>query len=179
MIAFFLFFRPPTISFIGTSLDQSKSALPIFQPDPSSFAVNLTLKFSVNNPNVIGATLKKIEASGQSPSLPTVDIAKGVIYDVNIDSKGNTTIDFPMTVTYSSRTDPKALALSDMLNRCGLTGKAKQQIPLNYNVVITASILGIGITLPSFTSTAKFDCPLPNGFTNPLIQSVLSLLSPK
>lgn len=156
----FLIYRQPHVSVQGIKLADT-SQIPVFQPDPSSIGINLTMGINVDNPNVIGATLKKIEASGQSPSLPDVDIANGELSDVYIADKSNTTIDFPLTIKYSEKADPNRIAISDMLVRCGLTGKPKQKIPLKYRISVTVSIFGfINIPFPDYTSDATFDCPI-------------------
>jgi len=172
-VAALLLFRAPKITVQGVSLS-SASQVPIFQPDPSTVALNLTVRINVDNPNVIGATLKKILGSGQSPSLPNVDIANGEVDDVTIGSKTNTTIDFPLTIKYSEKVDPNHVALTDMLVKCGLTGQAKQKIPLKYKVATTLNVIGIGIGLPDYTSDISFDCPIPAGFNSDLVQKIIN-----
>lgn len=160
VVTAFLLYRQPHVTVQGVRL-ASTSQIPVFQPDPSSIGVNLTMAINIDNPNVVGANLRTIEASGQSPSLPDVDIANGEMSDVHIASKTNTTIDFPLTIKYSEKADPKRIALSDMLVRCGLTGKPKQKIPLKYKISVTVSVFGfISVPFPDYTSDTSFDCPI-------------------
>jgi len=168
-----LLFKAPTITVQSVNL-ASNGALPVFEPDPSTIGLNLTLIINVDNPNVIGATLQKIIATGQSPSLPNVDIANGEVDNVTIGSKANTTINFPLTVEYSSKTDPNSVALKDLITRCGLTGQAKQKIPLNYKIATTLSVFNIGIGLPAYTSSTSFDCPIPAGFNSALVSQLIA-----
>jgi hypothetical protein len=172
VLLFFLLFRQPSFKVLG--IQSTGNQIPIFQPDANTIGVNLTLNVQVDNPNVVGASLKQVLGYGQSPSLPGVDIAKGEIDDVQIAAKGSTTIAFPFTILYSEQVDKGQVALKDMIVKCGLTGQPKQQIPIKYRVDVKVSIIGIGIGLPEFSGSSQFDCPIPADFQNPLLNNLIA-----
>jgi len=169
----FLLYRQPTIQVLGISPADNNS-LGIFQPTATSLAINLTLNIAINNPNIIGATLPMVNGTGYSPELPNVPIANGSMTNIDIPAKSNTTIHFPFTLVYDEAQDSNLTALKSLLTDCGLTGQAKQNIPIMYKVDANVKVLFVTVNLPEFTGTTSFACPLPAGFSNSLLSSVLS-----
>ncbi|KAI9229057.1 MAG: hypothetical protein DHS80DRAFT_1046, partial [Piptocephalis tieghemiana] len=149
--------KVPDIKVLGVSPVQQGAAG--IRQTGDSLAVDMNLRISVDNPNVMGFSLKQVDGTGHSPLLPGVNIANGSLSDVDIPKHSNQVINFPFTVTFSTSTDPNGVILKDVVTKCGLTGQAKQPIPIAYSVKAKVRVLIVNVNVP-YDGSTTYDCPI-------------------
>ncbi|CAG8506925.1 6943_t:CDS:2, partial [Ambispora gerdemannii] len=126
----------------------------------NGFDFNFGLNISVDNPNFVGADFKSIKATAFYPG-HTTPIGGGNLTDVQIGAKANTTINFPFSINYDSSQDPGLAIVQDILLKCGFLGGPRQQISIDYTLVVSLKVLAVTVS-PSFSRTEKVDCPIKN-----------------
>ncbi|CAI2190147.1 11565_t:CDS:2 [Funneliformis geosporum] len=157
--AVLLWARPPKVEFLG--IVPSPKGLPPYEAKASGFDFNFGLKISVDNPNIVGANFKMIQATAFYPG-HSEPIGGGNLTNVKISSKGNTIIEFPFSVNYDKDIDPGFVILFDIARKCGLTGGEKEKLEIDYKLTLTIKVLLITIN-PSFDKKAMIDCPIKDG----------------
>ena len=56
--------------------------------------------------------------------------------NINFKSHTETNFDFPFTLTYELSDDTNHTVLSDLLTKCGILGGTKEDITINYKIVV-------------------------------------------
>lgn len=107
---------------------------------------------SVSNPNYFSVNFKKIKVdvrpyfpytmsfcllTFEQLTYPVDNLGVGGGEKDNIDFQAHTqtTFTFPFTLTYKESDDPNRVVLSDLLNKCGVTG-AKQNLNIKYKITV-------------------------------------------
>ncbi|OAD72297.1 hypothetical protein PHYBLDRAFT_134221, partial [Phycomyces blakesleeanus NRRL 1555(-)] len=93
------------------------------------------------------------------PNYDNLELGGGQKNDVKINSNGVTNITFPFDISIDATNGEYTPIFNDLIAKCGLTGGAKENIVVNYVVVLTLRILGIAIK-PTIRNKASFPCPL-------------------
>jgi len=115
------------------------------------------------------------KGSGYSDVLGTsAPIATTEMSNVVIPAQANTTILIPLTIIYSEAVDPQQKALKELITNCGLLGGAQKPIPLEYAVNVVVQAIIFPISLPTFSGSTQFDCPIPAGFANAEIDQLIA-----
>ncbi|KAI9011938.1 hypothetical protein CLU79DRAFT_771289 [Phycomyces nitens] len=125
----------------------------------SNLNLNFTLDIGVNNPNIESVTFESIVAKAYYPNYDNLELGGGQKEDVKINSNGVTNITFPFDISIDAANGEYAPIFNDLITKCGLTGGEKENIVVNYVVVLTLRILGIAIK-PTIRNKASFPCPL-------------------
>ncbi|CAG8594868.1 11101_t:CDS:2 [Paraglomus occultum] len=159
IITVFVLGKKPTVQFLGTT--PPPDGKPSYVNKGAALDFNLGLRFNVINPNIIGATFSRIQATAFYPNHTTA-IGGGSKDNVEIKAKSNTTLNFPFSINYNSTEDPNLEIISDIVKKCGLAGGPKQPIQINYTLKLSLKVLGIPITVSSDRDT-KIDCPIQDG----------------
>ncbi|KAJ1971515.1 hypothetical protein H4R35_005216 [Dimargaris xerosporica] len=158
LLAFFLSARSPEVNMLGVKMPTDGRQA--FSLDGDNLVFNFDLRFSVENPNFLGADIKELDGTGYWPSLPDVPMGTGSLKNIHIDKRSNTTIDFPVTLRYDPAKDPKRVVLNDLVRKCGLSGK-REPLKINYKVDVHVKVLAITVS-PTIEDSATFDCPIPD-----------------
>lgn len=66
---------------------------------------------------------------------------------------------FPFAIQYNPTYDTDQSVLSDLAEKCGLTGGPKSDITIDYTITFQAKVLVITVN-PTISSSATFACPL-------------------
>nr|CAG8587832.1 11567_t:CDS:2 [Entrophospora candida] len=152
-----IFGKKPQVEFL--ELGPSPNNVEAYVKTPTGFDFNVGLKIRVNNPNIIGATFSFINVDAFYPNFDK-SIGGGNLTNVNIESRGNTTINFPFSIHYDKEIDPNFAILLDIASKCGLIGSSgKQKITINYTVSLSLKVL---ISFPPYSvkRQVNIDCPL-------------------
>jgi len=156
-----IFGKQPQVDFL--EIGQSPNNVEPYVKTPTGFDFNVGLKIRVNNPNIIGATFSLINVVAFYPNFDK-SIGGGNLTDVKIESRGNTTINFPFSIRYDKDIDPNFAILLDIASKCGLIGSTtKQKITIDYTVSLSLKILVISFPPYSVKRQANIDCPLQDG----------------
>ncbi|KAG0255544.1 hypothetical protein DFQ27_006198 [Actinomortierella ambigua] len=146
-------FKLPQVDFVGMSQQ------PQFTFNQgNTFAASMTAAIRVQNPNPIGFTFDKITAKAYYPGYAP-QIGGGEVSNARFPSKATTDLNFPLNATYSATQDPGYTVVSDIANRCGLTGGQLQKLQINYDLTLTLNIVGINISPTIKNQHVSFDCP--------------------
>ncbi|GAA5978865.1 hypothetical protein JCM11641_003594 [Rhodosporidiobolus odoratus] len=154
--AFFLWVKPPDVSFDGIEDPETGSIVSVAS---GGFNLNFRLKINVINPNFFGADFDKISATAYYPTKPTTAFGGGSLNNVNIKKNSNSTVHFPFGVNYTTSYDSDLSVLKDIATKCGFLGSTATQLTVNYKVKTKVKVIAITVE-PSFSSSASFDCPL-------------------
>ncbi|GAA5888040.1 hypothetical protein JCM6882_000259 [Rhodosporidiobolus microsporus] len=154
--AFFLWVKPPDVSFDGIEDPETGNIVSIAS---GGFNLNFRLKINVINPNFFGADFDRISATAYYPTKPNSQFGGGAMNNVDIKKNSNTTLHFPFSVNYTTSYDSDLSVLKDIATKCGFLGSTKSQLTVNYKVKTKVKVIAVTIE-PSFSSSAKFDCPL-------------------
>ncbi|GAA5868279.1 hypothetical protein JCM1840_005623 [Sporobolomyces johnsonii] len=154
--AFFLWVRPPDVSFNGIEAPSSGSEVSITS---GGFDLNVRLNIGVINPNFFGANFDQIDATAYYPTKPDTAVGGGSLSNVDIKKYSNTTIHFPFAINYTTAYDPDLSVLKDIATKCGFLGNSSSDLTVNYKVQTTVKVIAVKIS-PTFSSTASFACPL-------------------
>lgn len=76
-----------------------------------------------------------------------------------IPSRTDLNFTFPFAIQYNPTYDTDQSVLSDLAEKCGLTGGAKSDITIDYTIRFQAKVLVIKVH-PTISSSATFACPL-------------------
>ncbi|CAO3674187.1 unnamed protein product [Umbelopsis ramanniana] len=144
-------FHMPQISFNGIDNES-------FTSSATAFNISASLQIGIYNPNFEAPTFSSIKATAYYPNI-SKSVGGGELDNVHINGKGITNITFPFTIIYDASQGTNSSMLLDVASQCGLTGGAKQDITINYDLALTLKVglIPITITLPE---KASFPCPL-------------------
>ncbi|GAA5844711.1 hypothetical protein JCM5353_005833 [Sporobolomyces roseus] len=155
--AFFLWVKPPDVSFNGIEPPSNGQEVSVVG---SGFNINVRLNIGVINPNFFGANFDKISATAYYPTKPNDAIGGGSLDNVDIPKNSNSTIHFPFSLNYTTSYDSDLSVLKDIATKCGfLGGGSKSDLKVNYKVQTKVKVVAISIS-PTFSSSASFACPL-------------------
>ncbi|GAA5841560.1 hypothetical protein JCM11251_001260 [Rhodosporidiobolus azoricus] len=154
--AFFLWVKPPDVSFHGIEDPDTGNIVTVAS---GGFNLNFGLKINVINPNFFGADFDRISATAYYPTKPNSQFGGGTMNNVEIKKNSNSTLHFPFTVNYTTSYDSDLSVLRDIATKCGFLGSTKSQLTVNYKVKTKVKVIAVTIS-PSFSSSARFDCPL-------------------
>ncbi|EKM55447.1 uncharacterized protein PHACADRAFT_66368, partial [Phanerochaete carnosa HHB-10118-sp] len=116
----------------GSTLQlQSDGALINLQVPISSR--NLTVGFSVNNPNYFSVKFSTIDAKLFYP-INNTDVGGGILNGLDIKSKAQTNFTLPFTLNYTFAIDPQFKILEDIATKCGLLGSAASPLTISYEI---------------------------------------------
>ncbi|GAA6006391.1 hypothetical protein JCM11491_004938 [Sporobolomyces phaffii] len=155
--AFFLWVKPPDVSFNGIEPPSSGQEVSVVG---SGFNLNVRLNIGVINPNFFGANFDQISATAFYPTKPNVAIGGGTLRDVKIPKNSNSTIHFPFSINYTTSYDSDLSVLKDIATKCGFLGNGGQtDLKVNYKVETKVKVIAVSVS-PTFSSSASFACPL-------------------
>ncbi|GAA5947243.1 hypothetical protein JCM3765_001587 [Sporobolomyces pararoseus] len=155
--AFFLWVKPPDVSFNGIEPPQNGQEVSVVG---SGFNINVRLNIGVINPNFFGANFDKISATAYYPTKPSDAIGGGTLSDVKIPKNSNSTIHFPFSINYTTSYDSDLSVLKDIATKCGFLGSGgEQDLKVNYKVETKVKVIAVTVS-PTFSSSASFACPL-------------------
>ncbi|KAF9976339.1 hypothetical protein BGZ73_008769 [Actinomortierella ambigua] len=146
-------FKLPQVDFLGM---QGEPQFTFHQGN--TFAASMTANIRVQNPNPIGFTFDQITAKAFYPNYAP-QIGGGEVQNARFPSKATTDLNFPLSATYNVAQDPGYTVVSDIANRCGLTGNVRQKLQINYDLTLTLNIIGIKISPTIKNLHVNFDCP--------------------
>ncbi|KAI6045683.1 hypothetical protein EDC04DRAFT_2559012 [Pisolithus marmoratus] len=155
VLALLLWARPPNV-IVGTV--GSSSTTSEVQQVNNGVQLNLAINITVNNPNYFSVSFSSIKADIYYPINNTY-IGGGNQSDVTFPSHTNKTITFPFSVAYTTTMPSSAQILADVASKCGLTGGAKSDITIDYDITLGLRVLFFTIS-PTVSSSASFLCPL-------------------
>ncbi|KAI9257108.1 hypothetical protein EDC94DRAFT_586596 [Helicostylum pulchrum] len=126
--------------------------------------INFGLVIKVNNPNLLSIDLSDIEAVAFYPNKKGghTQIGGGYLAQKFIPSRTDLNFTFPFAIQYNPTYDTDQSVLSDLAEKCGLTGGAKSDITIDYTIRFQAKVLVIKVH-PTISSSATFACPLDSG----------------
>ncbi|GAA5862251.1 hypothetical protein JCM8547_007783 [Rhodosporidiobolus lusitaniae] len=154
--AFFLWVKPPDVSFEGIEDPDTGNIVSVAS---GGFNLNFRLKINVINPNFFGANFDKIDATAYYPLKPDTAFGGGSMSNVDIKKNSNSTVHFPFSVNYTTSYDSDLSVLKDIATKCGFLGSSSSQLTVNYKVKTKVKVIAVTVD-PSFSSSASFDCPL-------------------
>ncbi|GAA5900354.1 uncharacterized protein JCM6883_002819 [Sporobolomyces salmoneus] len=156
--AFFLWVKPPDVSFNGIEPPSNGQEVSVVG---SGFNINVRLNIGVINPNFFGASFDKISATAYYPTKPDDAIGGGTLDDVEIPKNSNSTIHFPFSINYTTSYDSDLSVLKDIATKCGFLGgsSGKEDLKVNYKVETKVKVIAVSVS-PTFSSSASFACPL-------------------
>lgn len=155
--AFFLWVKPPDVSFNGIEPPQNGEEVSVVG---SGFNINVRLNIGVINPNFFGANFDKISATAYYPTKPDDAIGGGTLNDVKIPKNSNSTIHFPFSINYTTSYDSDLSVLKDIATKCGFLGNSgSSDLKVNYKVETKVKVIAVTVS-PTFSSSASFACPL-------------------
>lgn len=149
-----IFARPFNVG-VGSMSMPSSSSVGI---SGTAITFNGSVDFIVSNPNSISSELT-LTAKVYDQADKSQDIGRGSVSGSKIDANANSTIKFPYQVRYDPAADKSKAILKDLVQKCGLTGGAKQQLDLTLNIDAHLKILSVPVPV-SFSQDISFDCPL-------------------
>ncbi|WVW86927.1 hypothetical protein I302_108982 [Kwoniella bestiolae CBS 10118] len=134
-----VYVRPPSFALNSVNLGSSPVSL-----TTNGLTVSFDLSISVANPNWFNADFKEITATAQYP--------------------GNNTNTFggdeqQLTTSYTLAKDPNQVILKDLISKCGISGGAKKDITVDYDLYLKLKILGVTVS-PTISNSASFECPI-------------------
>ncbi|KAI8059762.1 hypothetical protein BDF21DRAFT_348336 [Thamnidium elegans] len=126
--------------------------------------INFGLVIKVNNPNLLSIDLSDIEAVAFYPNKKGghTQIGGGYLAQKFIPSHTDLNFTFPFAIQYNPTYDTDQSVLSDLAEKCGLTGGPKSDITIDYTIRFQAKVLVIKVH-PTISSSATFTCPLDSG----------------
>ena len=65
-----------------------------------------------------------------------MDLGGGEKDNVKFKSHTQTTFDFPFTLVYKIADDAGNTVLQDLLSKCGITGSSKENIKIDYKIIV-------------------------------------------
>jgi hypothetical protein len=86
-------------------------------------------------------------------------IGGGYLAEQFVPKYSNFNFTFPFAIQYNPNIDVDQSMLSEIAEKCGLTGGEKQDITVDYTIHLTAKVLFIKVH-PTISSSATFACPL-------------------
>nr|XP_019043544.1 hypothetical protein I302_08123 [Kwoniella bestiolae CBS 10118]OCF22474.1 hypothetical protein I302_08123 [Kwoniella bestiolae CBS 10118] len=146
--------RPPSFALNSVNLGSSPVSL-----TTNGLTVSFDLSISVANPNWFNADFKEITATAQYPGNNTNTFGGGTLYNLNFVGYTQSTFDFPFTLNYTLAKDPNQVILKDLISKCGISGGAKKDITVDYDLYLKLKILGVTVS-PTISNSASFECPI-------------------
>ncbi|KAI9356401.1 hypothetical protein BD770DRAFT_390158 [Pilaira anomala] len=126
--------------------------------------INFGLVIEVNNPNLLDIALSDIKATAFYPNEKGghTQIGGGYLQEKFIPRHTDMNFTFPFAIQYNPTYDTDQSVLSDLAEKCGLTGGPKSDITIDYTITFQAKVLVITVN-PTISSSATFACPLDSG----------------
>ncbi|KAJ7579280.1 hypothetical protein C8J56DRAFT_965283 [Mycena floridula] len=153
LLSFALWIRPPALTFGQMGLD-TQAASPISLVG-TAISVNLAIDIFVENPNTFSANFKQIRATVNYPlSTGESQIGLGTVNDFVFSANKNTTLHFPLAITYDPNADPGGLIRESLLSKC----TSNQPISVDATLSLGLRILFVTIT-PVVKRSFSFACP--------------------
>ncbi|KAK9761745.1 hypothetical protein K7432_013128 [Basidiobolus ranarum] len=138
---------------------------------PAMLNMETNIDFRTYNPNLIPIKMNNISLSVYYTSSDLkLKISQGELAQaVTFAPRESTKFTLPLILSFDT-SDSRSLALvRDMLDRCGITSRWKQQIALSYEAILDISLLSWTGFKPLISNNMLLDCPLNR-------DSLLSLL---
>ncbi|CAO3657518.1 unnamed protein product [Mucor hiemalis] len=145
-------FKTPSVEFTGVQ------GSPNFGLTGTNVNLNVSLGFTVKNPNIESVTFSTLTATAFYHG-DTTELGGGTLHDLHIGSHSVTNIDFPFSISMDVTNSQTQVIAAKMMADCGLGGGTAGNINLDYKVVATVKIIGIPISVP-YSSSVGFKCPL-------------------
>ncbi|CAO0795969.1 unnamed protein product [Mucor circinelloides] len=161
-------FKTPSVDFTGVQGE------PAFSLAGTTANLNVSLGFTVKNPNIESVTFKSLVATANYHGDST-ELGGGTLNDLHIGSHSVTNISFPFTISMNLMADTTKAVVTKLMSDCGIDGSAAKDINLDYKVVATVSIIGIPISVP-FSNSVSFACPI-DGQSSAALKEISTLLS--
>ncbi|OAD66119.1 hypothetical protein PHYBLDRAFT_73128 [Phycomyces blakesleeanus NRRL 1555(-)] len=154
-------FKMPSIEFQGIAPIESDESIISFNNDKLS--INFGLIVNIENRNIFPIYLYDVNAYGYYP-YPEDPSTRTSIGDGHLDyelvpSQTNYNFTYPFTIKYDPASDPNLSILGSIADKCGLTGGAKGDLSIQYDIKLRARVLLFTIPL-TISSSANFPCPL-------------------
>ncbi|CEP16095.1 hypothetical protein [Parasitella parasitica] len=161
-------FKTPSVEFTGVQ------GSPSFTLAGTTANMNVSLGFTVNNPNIESVTFKSLVATAYYHGDST-ELGGGTLNNLHIGSHSITNISFPFAIAMNIMADTTKTVVTKLMSDCGIDGGTAKDINLDYKVVATVSIIGIPISVP-FSSSVSFACPI-DGQSSSALQEISTLLT--
>ncbi|KAI8982184.1 hypothetical protein BDF20DRAFT_865410 [Mycotypha africana] len=162
-------FKQPSVEFTGIKGE------PTFGLVGNNVNLNLSLGFSVNNPNIESVTFKSLSAKAYYHGDST-ELGGGTLNDLHIGSNAVTNISFPFNMSMDIMASGTQAVVYKLLSDCGILGGSPKDISIDYKVIATVSIIGISINVPYSNSVNGIQCPIEANQLD-LLNKVASLLN--
>ncbi|KAI8806639.1 hypothetical protein BJ742DRAFT_773876 [Cladochytrium replicatum] len=159
--AFILWARAPTVDISNLRLDSSKTFTGLTL-SATSFNAFLLVTVKVYNPNFVTAKFDSIGVQMYNPTYNTglTPFAEGLLNTgskIVFNAHDTTTLDFPITMSYSATTDKNKAFLTYLLTQCATKQNLDAVIKVNGSFTVIAWSVS-----PSYTTSASYPCPFGN-----------------
>jgi len=148
-----LWIRPPSITIGDVVTHNTTGSLSA----ADGLEINLSVDIGVNNPNYFSVDFKKLKVEIFYP-INDVPVGGGESNDIVFKSGEQTDFTFPFKLSYRSADDPGSAVFIDLGERCGVDGRPKRDLSVNYKLTLGIKILVITIS-PVVENTFTFACP--------------------
>ncbi|KAI8638976.1 hypothetical protein BD408DRAFT_422229 [Parasitella parasitica] len=167
-------FIMPTVDMAGVSTTSNTSSQLSFTGD--GISINFGLVVAVNNPNLLSIGLSDINATAYYPdgNGGHTYIGQGYLAEQNVPKYSNFNFTFPFALEYDPSYDKDQSVLTDLVDKCGLSGNEKKDITIDYTIRLAAKVLFITVH-PTISSSATFACPINNGALSGLDDGTIGL----
>ncbi|KAG2200544.1 hypothetical protein INT47_012330 [Mucor saturninus] len=152
-------FVMPTFEMAGITNSPTAGSQITFSGD--GLNINFGLIIKVNNPNLLSIDLTNIKATAfyPNPNGGSSEIGGGFLAEKFVPTYSDLNFTFPFAIEYNPNIDTDQSVLSDLAEKCGLTGGPKSDITIDYTIHLSAKVLVIKVN-PTISSSATFPCPL-------------------
>ncbi|KAI8991836.1 hypothetical protein BDF20DRAFT_810957 [Mycotypha africana] len=152
-------FIMPTVDMAGVSSNPTTGSQISFTGD--GLRINFGLIINVNNPNLLSIDLSNINATAfyPTPKGGRPQIGGGYLEQQAVPKYSHFNFTFPFHIEYNPDIDLDQSILTDIADKCGLTGGKKQDITIDYTIHLTAKVLMVKVH-PTISSSATFVCPI-------------------
>ncbi|KAI8881204.1 hypothetical protein K501DRAFT_138520, partial [Backusella circina FSU 941] len=141
-------FKKPSVTFT------EMRGVPSFNLKGSNATVGFELGFTVDNPNFESMTFKSIDSVIYYDDNSKA-IGHGHLEDISILPNAITNITYPITLSINVLKPGEKKMFTKLVTQCM---RKSQNIKLRYEIMATASILGVGLPIP-YHSHVSFQCP--------------------
>lgn len=98
-----------------------------------------------------------------NPNGKSSEIGGGFLAEKFVPTYSDLNFTFPFAIEYNPNIDTDQSVLSDLAEKCGLTGGPKSDITIDYTIRLSAQVLVVKVN-PTISSSATFPCPLDVSF---------------
>lgn len=155
VLALALWIEPPNIV-VGAVTLSSSNPLQV-NTAQEELTINFGVNISVNNPNYFGVAFQNINADIFYP-INNTRIGGGQLSNVVFKPNQQTNVTFPLAIDYKASADPNYAILTDLAQKCGLSGGSQSQISVTYQLTLGLRVL-LFVVSPTVSNPVSFGCP--------------------